>query len=218
MEEMHSKPETLLSDEEFAALMSAEYGQQGQPVDELARQRVWQRLNVATTTPRQISRSPWYAAVALVAGLLVVPFLAIQGPGVEQLRPKGDTATAADVSLTAHVLGPGANLLPASHSVAPAQTLVFKVDLTQPAALALALSRNGETPQVRFVTDMEPGLQQPLALDSSAYGYTVEGTDRVLRFCLLAYGEREELESWIGNLEDAWNSVGPGQCVELQVR
>lgn len=219
MEEVPSKPESLLSDQEFTALMSAEYAQRGKPVDTLARRRVWQRIEVSTHTAPRHLRPTWFiAAAASLAALLIIPFLALQGPEETMWRMKGAGPTTWDISLTAYLLGAGASLVPATSPLAPGTTLVFQADLSFPGAVALALSRNDAPPVIRFVTEMTAGPQQPLARASNAYGYTVEPTDRSLRFCAFGAAQPEALEQEAQQLAAVWPSLPASQCVEFMVQ
>lgn len=218
MEEVPTKPESLLSDEEFTALMSAEYTQRGKPVDTLARRRVWQRIEASIHVVPRRFRPVWFSAAAGLAALLIIPFLALQDPEETMWRMKGAGPSTWDVSLAAYLLGTGASLVPAVSPLAPGTTLVFQADLSSPGAVVLALSRNDAPPVIRFVTEMTAGPQQPLARASNAYGYTVEPTDRTLRFCAFGAAHAEALEQEAQQLAAVWPSLPASQCVEFMVQ
>lgn len=218
MEETRTKPDPLLNDEEFTALMSAEYAQRGKPVDEVARQRVWQRIEASRHVAPRRFRPAWMGGPAGLAALLIIPFLALQDPQEEMWRTKGTSPGSWDISLTAYSLGTGANLVPVVLPLSPGTTLVFQADLSSPGAIALALARNDAPPAVRFVTEMPAGPQQPLARESNAYGYTVEPTDQTLRFCAFGAANVEALEHESQHLAALWPTFPASQCVELIVQ
>lgn len=218
MDEGSTKSESWLSDEEFTALMSAEYAQQGKAVDEMARHRVWQRIEASTRVAPRRFPPAWMGAVAGLAALLVIPFLALQEPEDTMWRVKGAGPGAGDVALSGYLLRADSSLGAAVSPIAPGTTLVFQVDVGSPGTIALALARNDAPPSIRFVTEMLAGPQQPLAHASNAYGYIVEPMDRTLRFCAFAAPQAEVLEQQAQQLAAAWPNLPASQCVELLVQ
>lgn len=219
MEDKRSIHPPLLSDEEFTELMSAEYERQGQPVDQLASQRIWQRLAAVQSTPRQSSMSrKWYATAALISFFFVTPLLFVQWPQDDIWRPKGAGGATVETPLSAYVLCADGKTMPLPEKVTVGTTIMFKVDLSRPAIVALALARNGQAPQLRFTTELEAGSQSVLARNGVAYGYTVEHDDVSLRFCAQGSESRDRLNQLIKNLPNKWPELAANQCIELPIQ
>lgn len=218
MEDKRSIRPPLLSDEEFTELMSAEYERQGQPVDQLASHRIWQRLEAAQSTPRSSMSRKWYAVAALISFFSLTPLLFTQWPQDDIWRPKGVGGAAVETPLSAYVLCADGNLTPLPEKVDAGTTIMFKVDLYRPAIVALALARNGQAPQLRFTTELEAGSQSVLAHNGVAYGYTIEHDDVSLRFCAQGSESRDGLNKLIKNLTNKWPELAANQCVELSIQ
>ncbi len=93
----------LLDDEQFVALIESEYHKLGKPVDEVSKERNWQKITqnipplVAKT--RQHSRFkiyPWLSLAALAA----VIFIALPFISTENITNKGGTPTSDSIAMS----------------------------------------------------------------------------------------------------------------------
>jgi len=221
MESTSSPREPLLSDEDFADLMTAEHQRDGAAVDELAKERVWRKLQVASQSRAAptIMRREWLGAAAAAIGfILLLPLVVMQWPANDELRMKGTLPGMVDVRLSSYVLSDNGKLTPVPTPARVGTTVVFKVDLSQQAAVALVLARNNESPVVRFAAELAAGAELPLARDSAAYGYTIETTDASLRFCLLGAENRALLDEQLKKLPAVWSTLASTQCVAVHTQ
>ena len=80
--------------------------------------------------------------------LALVPMLSsYQTAGVERTKGEGDFPL---VNISAFALQRGGDIQSFNEAQAPGTTIVFKVDLSRPYAIALAMAKGGGRPEVRY--------------------------------------------------------------------
>ena len=209
--------EKLISDEEFADLMAAEYEQQQQPVDEVAKERVWKEIEKETKAKPVLRKSKhlWGIAASLI--VLVISFPVIQLMYTEEtdlLRPKGELAPMA-VELLASSVNDNNELESINNTVKPGQRIVFRSKTTQPGWIALGLSHNNQSPEIKFVSSEPVVGTQFLTADENVYAYLVEHEDKQLRFCALVSSDKEQLLAQVDQLTRLWQELPSGACIVL---
>jgi hypothetical protein len=220
---------SLLSDEAFAALVEQEYIDQQSPQDELAKQKVWNvldnRVNQLDELPqkdhlsKKITRyfsSILSVAAAAVMVLALVPLLSsYQVIDVERDRVKGEDDFPL-VNLSAFTLRDDGTLHTVRGPRAIGDTIVFKLDLARPFAVALAMSYTDGKPQVRYRTaTLQPGVARLLESGGKVYGYQLEREDKRLTFCAIAAENERRLSQKIRLLTRIWATLPRASCVTL---
>ena len=207
----------LLSDEEFADLMEAEYQAAGSPVDEISKAKTWNRIRRRLRQNNNRKQTYLWGQVAALAAVLVmgVSFYVMQ-QGSDVTRPKGDAAPV-PAQLRAFVLEDDGNLrLLAGEEVQLGETVVFKVSLNSDAAGSLFLvpdatdespepvdpapSHANATAEVVVPSQMfEGGQEHLLGTGEETYGYRF-ATPQSLRVCFLGAEDAADLKLWLNEL------------------
>jgi hypothetical protein len=219
---------SLLDAEQFMALIESEYSQQGRPLDELAKQKAWNRLQsrisepTATGNPEQdiakkvsarVSSVLSLAAAAVMVLALVPMFSSYPVSTMERSKGTDDFPL---VNISAFALQSDGEIRSFKGAQAPGTTIVFKVDLPRPYALALAMTKGNGRPEVRYrTTAVEPGMGQLLEADGKIYGYRLESADQRLTFCAIAAEDERKLGQRIRLLTRIWDSLPKASCVLL---
>jgi hypothetical protein len=212
---MNQEPDKkLMSETEWAELMAQEFKAQGSPVDEVAKARVWRRLEIQTkpvtgsgARPRNLS---WAALAAGVVATIGVTHLLRQG---SDWREKGG-APAIPTTLTPYVLERDGSTSPAESKVRLGTTVVFRARAAQNGIYALVVSEGGEPPRLAVNEGEKIGADDQLVTKSGAvYGVKIEGS---LRACLLAGRDRDGLSQQLQNLNATFGKLAAESCVSLE--
>ncbi len=217
-DQQETPPGSLLDDAEFATLMDAEYRAGNQPVDDIVKERLWQRIRKRQTSTRRRWQkwAPLAAAAALV--LIVAPVLLHQETEMPAQRAKGNAAGDIVVLLEAFIVDAEGQLHSYQQAVPPGTTLVFKTKASRPGYLALAMARPDTAPAVRFSTRVRrPGIAELLERDGRSYGYQFEASDRDLRFCVVGTQTEQDLQARTETLQDDWQYLIGHACVVVGV-
>ena len=102
---------------------------------------------------------------------------------------------------------------------APGNTVVFKVDIAQPYAIALAMSKGNGRPEVRYrAGTLKPGIGQLLQAEGRRFGYQLKSADKQISFCAIAADNESRLSQKIRLLTRIWANLPGASCVQLGVR
>jgi len=210
--------QNLLSDDEFVALMDAEYQSMQVSENELEKQQVWQTIDQGVKKTKRADRRTWLSlASAAMIVLMVLPLLLLNTPQQESVRLKGEQAPLPALHLSVYSLNNNGELKPLSHTANVGDTLIFKIGATEQLLVGLVAVNHGQ-PRVRFVSDkLAAGMEQLLERDGRAYGYIIEADDRELEFCAIAAYGTDQLEVAIKSFIDKQNLLAREACSTLYV-
>lgn len=216
----------LLDDDDFTALMDAEFNAQNIPGDELRKQKIWNRLDSQlpqTSPPKKesVKDNPAITSFAVAAVLLIMilPAMLLDRPyddSAERERIKG-TPAYTPVLLHAFKMDTAGRLHSSTGAHRVGDTIVFKA-VGHATSAALLLSRNGSPPEIRFIGDIgnNPAMQL-LQTSNKVYGYMVEPRDRQLRFCMVPAENKTQLQRKLQHTGQLWNSIPAASCVDITV-
>jgi hypothetical protein len=219
----------LLSDEEFTTLVEQDYNKHGQPLDEVAKQKTWNtlqaRINDAAITgnPQQhaiadkvsqrLSSIFSLAAAAVMILALVPMFSSYQLSESERSKGDGDFPL---VNISAFTLQGNGEMRSLRGAQARGKTVVFKVDMSRPYVIALAMAKGNGRPEVRYRAGIfQPGMGQLLQADGKVYGYQLESGDNGLMFCAIAAENERRLSQRIRLLTRIWDKLPKASCVQI---
>jgi len=222
MNRSQNKAETdknLLSDDDFVALMDAEYQSMQTSENELEKQQIWQSIDQRIQKTKRVSRRTWLSlASAAMIVLAVLPLLLLNTSPQVSIRLKGEQTPLPALHLSVYSFNSNGELKPLSHTANVGDTLVFKIGATEQVVVGLTTAVNQREPLVRFVSDkLAAGMEQLLERDGRAYGYIVEVDDRELEFCAIAAYGTDQLEVAIKSFIDKQNLLAREACVTLFV-
>jgi hypothetical protein len=151
------------------------------------------------------------AAVLLLA---IVPMFANNAVfNSERIKGMGDFPL---VNISAFVVKKDGELRPAKAAENVGATLVFKVDLPKDSNIALAMSKAGDRPKVRYrAGKLSPGVGQLLEKDGRIYGYLLEHGDHRLKVCAIASENEKILSRRLRLLSRVWDRLPSASCVSV---
>jgi len=209
----------LLSDDDFVALMEAEYQSIPASENELEKQQIWQSIEQKIQKSQRTHRPIWFSfASAAVIVLAVLPLLWLSTSPSPSVRLKGEQAPLPALHLSVYALNNQGELKPLSYTVNAGDTLVFKIGATEPVVVGLAAAVNHSELKVRFVSDkLAAGMEQLLERDDRAYGYIVELDDRELAFCAVGAYRIDQLEVAMKSFINKQDLLPREACLTLYV-
>lgn len=211
-------PRDLLSDEEFARLMGAEYSAAGKPVDEVAAGRTWKKIQ--SRTPTLLRRQPRRRLVGSIAAAMAAVSVATllwlsRQPGTDDhSRVKGPDAVV-PVDLEAFARLSTGELRPLPPGATPVGTqVVFKVRTTRPARVVFAVAEQPAPP--RLVTIMKLGAPEPTLVEKDflVYAYEVDPQTRA-KFCAIGVTTDEDERLLVTALSDLWPLGAGAACRDI---
>jgi hypothetical protein len=219
----------LLSDEEFMTLVEQDFNQHGQPLDELAKQKAWTALQsrisgatavedlhqpaMAKKVSQRVSSLLSLAAAAVMVLALVPMLSSYQTTGPERSKGGGDFPL---VNISAFTLQSNGEMQSVRGTQAPGKTVVFKVDMSRPYVIALAMAKDNGRPEVRYRAGvLQPGMGRLLQADGQVYGYQLESGDNALMFCAIAAENEHRLSQRIRLLTRIWADLPKASCVHI---
>ena len=213
----------LLSENEFAELMIAEYERHPDTGDHLAAERIWRKIEPSIKRPKSTSLKFGLAAllVASVVAVIYRPEATVPGD-VDSLREKG--VPGYPVSLEVYLVTADGSLAEAdSRELTRGVTLAFKTKITSPHTekLAVGLIAKLDDNPVRFLTpgqNLSPGDASHVEKDGKIFAYQVSDQEKHLSFCIFAAGSQVELDSMRSNAEELWQGPKSGPCREFSVK
>jgi hypothetical protein len=218
----------LLSDDDFAALMSAEHAaaeHAGHGLDEVSRRRGWQQLEAklprasdGASPQRRLARR-WAMtglAAALVAIALAPRLLRTGRIDDDGQRVKGAAQTVPARVLAYAVAADGSSKGLASARVPPGTTVVLKVVTSQAASVALLAGEGEAAPSVRARLDgVAAGVETLIEADGRAVGYELAPGEAAVRVCVLAAPDAAALTTALGDAALV-RGLGGDACVRLE--
>lgn len=219
-----------MSDEEFVALMDAEYKNSYKVDNEINKKIVWNRLKAQIGRKKHLSTKiiPRVAMIGL-AFLLVGPLLlsynndnTIFSPKkqiFERSKGKGSEVEAAFTKLSAYKIGSNGELHRSTGNHFVGDALVFKVNIVRPMAIALTRIKNNTLFDVRFLTVMsQSGVGFFLRKNKNdIYGYRIVPGDKYLKFCVVADENSTLLNKKLIALNKKSNSLPSESCIQVNV-
>lgn len=213
---------SLISDDELAELLAAEYAASGKRLDDVTTARIWRETERAIReTPLrsgfQELAGPFAMAALLLVGVLSFLSKGLNGPSTG-IKGAGEPYAGQPVSLVVYQVGAGGALEPFYASDPRiGQTLVFKTMAPQDGVVALLMAEGQDAPVVRFVgSPARGGDEQLLERAGRAYGFTLaEGQATPLRFCVVAEANPARLQALLQDPEGLWQVIDPGACVQV---
>ena len=214
-----------MSDDECVSLIEAEYDQQNSPVDEIGKKQVWENVlaeinsNDKMLKPNTIAVRKWLplAAVALLV-LSVIPLYYLIQPDNSVTRMKG-IAEIPVVRLSVYEIDVSGQLSTSTGVHELGSTIVFKYDAPRTVALALAMSRDGLQPEIRFINNAAlPGNRVLLQKNDKTYGYMLEPLDKKIRFCVIAAENEAALKARLSVINQEWVNLAAESCITIYVK
>lgn len=203
----------LLSDDEFTALIDAEYRSQTQKENQLEKQKIWNRLQKRIHTNSTMQSWLPLAAVAMLL-ITLMPVLFLPQPD-ELSRIKG-TSGLIETTLSSFILDDIGNLSAITTPVKAGDTIVFKTKIEAEGIIAFGYAENNQIPTIRFVTQRtSAGKFNLLKREGRTFGYAIEDSDTNIRFCAIAADNIEILQHFIDNLTEIWNNLTENNCITI---
>lgn len=212
----------LLSDDEWAELLAAEYAASGRRLDDVTAARIWKKTERAI---REVPRPSGFRELAgplAMAALLLVGVLSFLSKGLTGpstgIKGAGEPYAGQPVSLVVYQMTAGGALEPFySSDPRVGQTLVFKTMAPEDGVVALLMAEGQDAPVVRFVgSHARGGDEQLLERAGRAYGFTLgERQVTPLRFCVVAEANAARLAALLQDPEGLWQVIDPGACVQV---
>lgn len=208
---------SLISDDEFVLLMEAEYNSSESTTDKEKQQKVWDKLYSLIRKNKLTRLKVIIPITAAALVLLAVSPLLVVNLDNNVERNKG-IGTSLHVNLSSYVIDQDGGIHEVPGTIKSGNTIIFKVDMTQQAVIALSLSKNSGSPNVRFISSItQPGIHRNLQNNGKAYGYMLEPTDSLLRFCAIIAKDKLSLEKQIEFLTQIWQTLPENSCQTILV-
>ena len=170
------------------------------------------------TKAKPVLRKPkhlWGIAASLIVLVISLPVMQLMyTEETDLLRPKGELTPMA-VELLASSVNDNNELESINNTVKPGQRIVFRSQTTQLGWIALGLSHNNQSPEIKFVSSEPVVGTQFLTADENVYAYLVEHKDKQLRFCALVSSDKEQLLAQVDQLTRLWQELPSGACIVL---
>jgi len=211
----HKQVDSLINDDDFVELMEARFQQSLSHNNEVNKHIVWKKLK------KQISQTqfkqkwlPFASVAMLIIAILPTIFLA---PQDSTMREKGES-TLQDPIIDVRKLSTLGKLIPLPESPNSNDTLILKAKLASEGVVALILEKNNNMANVRFISDkLTAGDSLVLKRKKRTYGYTIEPTDRRLRFCLLSASNYNLLKIKINQLNKHLALINKNACRLIEI-
>jgi hypothetical protein len=212
--------ENLLSDDDFSALMTAEYKASGSKTDEVAKQRVWEgvigKVRDKESPKKNLKSWGLYGSGFAIAAALIL-FIVYSPVENQKYEPvdqfKGESTGIVPVSLSAFVLGADglpSNFTPEQRKVGA--KLIFKSTATQDAFVSLIKVEAGGLPNIVSISQPATAGQEIIVeKDGQVYGYALQETN--VTFCVLAYSTEQELNDALLEILQGQDYALEGSCL-----
>ena len=206
-------PRRLLTDDEAGELLAKAYVREGGGVDEIAKERVWRRLNVREVRPKR----PWWAVVSALAAaaLAVVAVKAgVFQQELERSKGGGPAPISAPIWLETWTIGASGALEPvAASSALSGQNIVFKVHGASAGFFRLVLSEDGLSPHASAAEVAALSTSSAIVMSGrEIYGYRIEAGHHA-EICAVAGETIAAVEAAVNNLESTLQGLDRKACV-----
>ncbi len=213
---------SLISDDELADLLAAEYAASGHRLDDVAAARIWKKTELAVrTVPARAGRLRLAGPLAMAA-LIFLGVFSFLNKGMTHptagIKGAGESYSGQPVSLVVYQMSEGGALEPFySSDSRVGQTLVFKTMAPEDGVVALLMAEGQDAAVVRFVgSPARGGEEQLLERGGRAYGFTLgERQVTPLRFCVVAEANAARLSALLQHPDELWQVIDPGACIQV---
>lgn len=219
----NQKQDPIMDDDLFSDLMEARFAAENNKEDELEKARVWKSLSQKLKKPGKTKTwLPLAAAALLIFTLLPSVFLSpdtdnVIDDSISRIKgaPNSESFVFKAQIEVYKVLDDG-KLSELKNEMSIGDTLVFKAKLKNSGNIALIQQRNSSLPMVRFISESLPSnTSSALKRENHTYGYAVEASDKLLRFCIIGDKEKLSLQEKIDGLSSTWSSLSADSCRNL---
>ena len=208
---MNDHDKKLLSDEEWSELMQSHYEKQGRSVDDVAKARVWKRLERHSGAARPRRLVPWAALAAGLLAVVGVTQLMIQPPA---WREKG-RVNSIPVTLTPYLLAADGSTTPLNQAPAVGDTIIFRAYASEPGVYAVIIRENNQAPRIAIRDNQSLSRDEVLITKSgSIYGIDIESEFETI-VCVIAMPDAAALAKQLEQPIILPIAASPG-CAVLQ--
>lgn len=204
MNDQHKEPGYLLDDEDFHRVMQHDYARAGEADDQLARQRIWQRLE-KSERGRKTSRAWVYQLIVLAATVLLVLFVGpiLQKTNEPELVPTPKTGTENRALSFELQNTQGQRLSYLDEVTSDEATVHVRSDETRFVAV-YGETLAGKREQIHAAAQIEAKKDQT---------FTLGAVSNYKRICFMTAGTRDELKRMEDLLDLVWNQLSDQQCL-----
>ena len=222
----NQKQDPIMDDDLFSDLMEAKFAAENpHHEDELEKARVWKSLSKKLKKPKKNNAWLPLADTALLVFTLLPSVLL--SPDTDDFiddsisRIKGVPSSASLVFRPQievyKVLGSG-QLSEVKNKISIGDTLIFKAKLENTGNIALIQQKNSSLPMIRFISESLPAnTSSALKRENHTYGYTVEASDQLLRFCIIGAKDTFSLQEKTDTLSSTWSTLPALSCRNLML-
>lgn len=155
--------------------------------------------------------------IGILSGLTI--YIVSKSPSLkDRMQAEVPVEREAKVQLSVQLQQAPKKIIPVENLLKAGDVLVFSISSNVPRHIALAVSMNGNQPQLVFDdTRIPPGENRILEKLGEKYQYKIASGVSQLRFCILQAANRKELLFKQRDIDHIWRDSPESYCKEFKV-